>query len=426
MSESRRRTVWGVIIYFFFACLFISTYSVPARGYNPVNIVYSEYSYFILLVVFLLVLLWSSPPSKIEKTLGDIGTVGVILFILLCGSIMLSAVNRPSSLRWVLSPVGWTLLWFLVIVTGINALNISPKSYTSILNWFVISYALISLMAALLAMILTEVSIGPIVIVQYPDYPRLAGWYVNPNRLAPVLVTGALCAISAGINELGNQSKGFFYSFALLFGFGVVLTGGRGPMGALIISVVIYFIISHIVNYGGLKIQHLLVAAGILSGGLLIFGFLLTSLNIFQRDNPFSRFEIWLRAIPIIRSSSVAELLFGHGHRYFIEETGYSPHSDIVRFFINYGLLSVSLLISTGLISLRSLMSNITHDRTGSGLDTALFGSLLAYVSIYMIHAQAIFQVRFSSFIFVAAIAPLLAYEKPVIKLQYSTKNTVE
>ncbi|WP_152422475.1 O-antigen ligase family protein [Natrinema pallidum] len=384
--------------------------------------VYSKYSYFILLFIFLFLLLlsFSSQFGKIPDTSV---TVGVILFIIFGGLIILSSINRPSSLRWVLSPVGWTLLWFLVIVTGINFIDMSPKFYTSILRWFVIRYAFISLVVALLAAVITEVSIGPIKIIQYPDYPRLAGWYVNPNGLAPVLVTGVLCTISAGINELNKRGKVLYYSLAILFGLGVVLTGSRGPVGALIISLFIYGMVSFRSKSKKLKLHHYMIGACVLFGGALTLVFLLTWIDLFQRSDPFSRFEIWQGTTSIIRTASTPELLFGHGHRYFIEVTGSSPHSDYIRFLVNYGLLSIITLASIAAVTIRSILRYLRHEHTRRGFDIGLFSSLLVYISIYMIYGQATFQVKFSSFIFVAAIAPLLAYGNPIIKLQHFSKN---
>ena len=425
MTGSWRRFVWIGVVYILFACLFLSTYSSPAQGYNPVNQVYSEYSYFILLLIFLFLLCLSISPYLGKKS-GTSVTAGVILFIFLGVFIILSSINRPSSLRWVLPPVSWTLLWFLVIVTGINAIDISPKFYTSIFRWFVIRYAFISLVAALIAAIITEVSIGPIIIAQSPDYPRLAGWYVNPNRLAPVLVTGVLCAISADIKELNKRGKVLYYSLGILFGLGVVLTGSRGPVGALIVSLLIYSVILFRFKYKKLKLHHYMIGSCILFGGALALVFLLTWVDLFQRGNPFSRFEIWQNTAPILRSASAQELLFGHGHRYFIEVTGSSPHSDYIRFLVNYGLLSVITLFSIATVTIRSVLVKLRYEYTRSVCDIGLFSSLLVYTSTYMIYGQATFQVRFSSFIFVAAITPLLVYEKPIFKFQRSSKDRIE
>ncbi|WP_144049862.1 O-antigen ligase family protein [Halorubrum ezzemoulense] len=414
MAVPWKRVSYTSVIYLLFLALFLSTYSSPAQGYD-INRVYSKYTYFILFFVFIITLL----SLHFKKKQAVSVTVGMILFILLGGILIFSSINRPSSLRWILTPVGWTLLWFLIIITGINAADVGPKNYTSIFRWFTIRYAFASLVIALIAAFITHISIGPITIIQYANYPRLAGWYVNPNGLAPVLVTGVLCTISAGINELNKWSKASYYSLAILFAFGVLLTGSRGPTGTLIITLFVYITIKFKYKYKKLEHYHYMIGACILFIGALIGLFLLARVDLFQRGSPFSRFEIWKNTPSIIRTSSALELLFGHGHLYFIDTVGLSSHSDYIRFLVNYGLLSIIILASIGAVTIRYISQYLKYGYTKREFDIALFSSLLVYISMYMIYGQATFQVRFSSFMLVAAIAPVFAYANPTIKLQH-------
>ncbi|WP_394295542.1 O-antigen ligase family protein [Natrialba chahannaoensis] len=174
---------------------------------------------------------------------------------------------------------------------------------------------------------------------------------------------------------------------------GMLFTGSRGVTIAVIVAILVYFSLDRDISIGRIGLYSI---AGVIILGICVLLFQHTT-NVFHRETPFARLEIWAEGFTVLASSSPFELLLGNGHRYFITEVGESPHNGYIRFLIDYGI--VFLVLYSILVYYLGRYLYFSRE-----VDSSFWLSVLVFLLVRDMTDQAIFHIRFESFVFMLVV----------------------
>lgn len=404
-----------------FLFLFFLTYVPPTvTGYSS-NTIYSIYTYVILcvLLVSLSTIILFKYKFSIERLKIQIDKIIVLKFYLLMFFMLFSSLLNPNSFRQLSVIVLWNSMVFIVLFLIFKFLIIERTNKILIFSKAVILFGLISVVLAILSFFYGRLSLGPIEIIQNLNYPRLHGWFGNPNRSGSIF---AICAILISYIWCNVCRPLKFICFAIFFllVLGLILSGSRGALLAFITSLTTFVFFVNLKKYRLKKTWLKLYGAflGItifIIVGYDLFDFQREFYSVFQRSRSLERINIWQDVISLSSDTSIVNLLFGHGYGYIPSNLGSTAHNGYLQWFVEYGLIftvvMVLLIVYVFIIIIREII------RGRNIKDNSLLLSILVFLTIRDLFTHSILQVRFEGFIFLA----LLFFSSQINKKRVSS-----
>lgn len=396
ISKSYNRILFAGVYVFGFAVLFTATYVPGTISYDQQTTL-SMFSYPMLavwLVTFIFIFAVVNMNKRKLLLTDDLFFPGFVFFLIL---MIASSISKLESLRFALTPAIWHLLLAIIMMLVYNIAKPAPSKFLDYISGFIIFYGFLSLIVALIAVSVEMISIGPFSIIQHPDYPRLHGWYGNPNRLGPVLAVSSLSAC-----YLWFRQHNVIYTILFVgFIFGTLLTGSRGTVIALLASLLVFLFMNKNKKIRGLI--NIKIFATISSLAILLY---FTLLNLYQNlydraDFEDSRLDIWLTFPDVIAVTNIYELLFGHGYGQFSSITGRSSHNSFISIFTEFGVI---FFIGFFIYSLKITSYTIFYVSKRSNSVAAFIISSLIYLYMSSMFNLILFRVRFEGFLLVVII----------------------
>lgn len=203
------------------------------------------------------------------------------------------------------------------------------------------------------------------------DYSRMLSWFRSPNDACGLLFSGSYAFTVLLLFSKTRKDK-FKNLLGLVYNLFALLLGGSRTYFLILVLLVVVLILSY-VYFSGKNIMKKIVPIlffGIIGIGVFFLvaqGSIKKSLNdalrldkeiISESDGEISfgnRTEVWKENLETVDYSSVQFYLIGGGLGSALEETEVSTHSGWLTLFINYGLLTTSLVLLTILVIMGTL-----------------------------------------------------------------------
>lgn len=370
------------------------------RGYG-VNTEQSHLGYVFLtiLIIYLTLKLFTYGKNEVFNSKLKIQSEVILLFFVLLFFMVLPSLFYPDSFRFVSVIIFFNLAILLMVFLYLHTINFNRDKSTEDLGRLFIVISVISLIFAALLYTLGELQLINNNFYQLKEYPRLYGWYGNPNRFGSAVAIGVISSIFIS-GFLKNKKTCITNKILIIFLLiGVVLSGSKGALVSLILALAFY-VISTIQLNKKMKKKH------------LVFIFLFTGvliLLISRMDNIFSdrfvneivrldsldnqRFDIWINTFVILDNNYLYNTIFGNGYGYFQDYIGRSPHNSYIRWLSDFGLLYLLIFA----LFILSIIRNLTIRNKGD----IFLQSLIIYLLTHQLFTQSIFQVRIEGILFI-------------------------
>lgn len=355
---------------------------------------YSIFQIVILAITFLFLLLFLKYERELinEKftKLKNNKTI-LIIFLMLFFMILhttIASLRVYASIKGIVSVCGMvisgTVLYLLIPLLDVKYNNIK-KNILATLNWFCMILVFMGLL------IYFKKNIFGYSLI----YGRVASIYYDANFLAMVLAINTIFIIFN--NKMLKMYKLFFVPLSI---FVIVLTGSRGTLLGLLISIIIYLFF-----FSKLKLEKKIIFISFFLLAAYIFVDYLNSLDFFRLyQGSNGRVEMIKYAIEMIKKSPI----IGYGYSNistYLTNSGFqnvSTHNSFVDFFFSFGVLPTFLFIIviinsvvnalkskknpemiTALIFMLFNMNTILYNFGGVGISSLLFTVVLGFINIY-------------------------------------------
>lgn len=400
-----RKILYGPVLLISLIVLFLSTYAIPVPQYNPVQLVYSMYTYPILLLCCVILILIKFRESS--KLVLDEQFL-VLIFAFFFMFISYSIAWEPY--RFVSTIILWHLLWIGFFIFFSLLVVDTPEKFTKFVTDFILIFAGLATLAAIVSTV-TAIQLGPFEIAKYTSkYPRVASWFINPNKFAPAPAAALLICI----HRIKYDFKLRYVALLALFCGITYWTGSRGVILSLAAGLSVYLMM-----IGGKKLKAVTLLFSILIP-ILSFAMVLIYSDIFtvfdRGSGPEARLKIWRDGVQLIMNMSIPEIIFGNGHLYFGSVVEHSPHNGYLRFIVNYGLIFLFLYSYYVLNGIKDLI------RGHSLPSNQLWVSVLVFLLVRDISDQGILHVRFEGFLFAVVVVYLFVYRVSLYKKPQTNK----
>lgn len=309
-----------------------------------------------------------------------------------------SRVTEPDRVRWLMVPFGFLVVGSIFFTVYLSRSD--QRGSVGLCACFWIFLALISLIATVVVQIRGGVQFFGI--KMEPEVLRWAGWYGNPNRLAPVLALGAIASSSLAMRGGSMIRVSALATLGLILTAGVVSTGSRATLLALGVGLVILFW----VHSRYLAVRVLMIIALLL---VMIIGVALIPdevFDVFDRTSSNEERVAYIRlGIEMFTSGTPYQIIFGQGYGEFIRVTGRSTHNGYVRMLLEFGVLFSFVMFAFIFFLCRCARRIAVYSREFSALALAFLGFLL----VRDIGSPALISVRIEALAFSFVIGMLAA-----------------
>ncbi|MCF7513924.1 hypothetical protein L3V43_09870 [Pseudoalteromonas sp. L23] len=250
---------------------------------------------------------------------------------------------------------------FLLLVLTVNAFLLSyfilgKELYVEGLVNVVRGFSAISVLIGGVMLINGEFPLLFTTLNQFGNYPRMYSWYGNPNIMATTLGVALLLTFKPK-NKIETV-------LSFLFFIGLLFTGSKGVILALILTILIYLLINFIYlkkyssSFRG-KVSIIIFLILSLLLGVSFYDFFYESIFRMNADDISSgsgRLDIWMEVVRTMEVMSSWELLFGMGYGSFSEDFSKSAHSFYVKTIYEDGVLFLIMFFAYIFLSvIRSL-----------------------------------------------------------------------
>jgi len=374
--------------------LLLATFVRDAPGYTE-QTTFSAYSYPVLALVAAALLFWTVY-TRSDLRFG-VKKWNMLIAILLYGSFYISSLSLSTSIRFAFPIILWHLGIFSVVLLIFIHWGYTHSQFIEDLSEFILFYATVSLLVALFSLYISDINVGSFTISQQPRFPRLYGWYGNPNRLGSVLAI----AVLASLYKLLTTKQNILFAMMVIFhSYGLLLTGSRGSIVAAVIGCIAFLTISSNSSKLSIISKRRMIFGGCIAIAFSVFLLMADLSALYGRLNPASRLRIWSQAIPVLVESSTRDLLFGYGYGSFERIIGISPHNEYLRILFNHGLITLCVLLLVGTKFVSDLVPCALNGDRGSAFVLSLVGFLFSRALTDI----PLLSVRFESFIFAIAL----------------------
>lgn len=295
----------------------------------------------------------------------------VLLFLAAVTLLLVGSVSSASAARFGSPPAVWAVLGGLLFLFWTGSLHQvpQPQSLARTPLGLLLGFCTVAAGVALLSVPTGTIRIGLPLASFDPLFPRVTGWFGNPNRFATAAGLGVLAAAFAVIFQPEGWGRRLAWMSLLLTIPALVLAASRGAMAAVVLALFVGLMaLPRTYVMPALRrlfpvIVTALVAGTILgSWGIVRMGWdLETMLRLSTALQAGGRLEIWRWGLPLLAEASVFQFWLGRGTGAFLTETGLSAHNAYLRIAVDHGILFALLhlalllaLLSTGLRAMRT------------------------------------------------------------------------
>lgn len=408
----------SIIIFSFIVLFLFSNFSVGDDRVNP----FRDYAYAYLAIysMFLSVLCVVKRKTKVRVTSV------FILFLFLNVMIILLGLFNNMGLYSFVEPAT-QLLIYIFFICLFELSGFSVEEFIFVFLKFVCLITLLSLIFAFYGFIFGDFSFGPFEYISPMKFEfRLKGWYNSANYFGPALCIGIYTCIYMLLNRNNFNIHVFnkILLFLLLFFsvLGLVLTGSKGSILALIAGVSVFFLIQRRpVRKGVFHNLKFLILLSI----VCVLGFYL--LSEFGYDHEFiineiirvdgiksnieggDRMYFVKSAMRMVAESNVNQFLLGYGPEAFVNKIGYSTHNGFLGILISRGVIVFILLV----FLIVSVFISTAKMKLNNNFSAFLFG-LLVIIFVKNFTNSEIFTINFSGIVFVYILS-ILSMRKVVV-----------
>ncbi|WP_067843886.1 hypothetical protein [Amphibacillus sediminis] len=395
--------------------IFLFSYVSAASGY-AVETSLSQYSYISLafLAIYITYLQLIKHKSNISNLKVKVNAHLVFLFFTVFTLMFISIIFYPDGFRFLFVLIIWNFLFFYVFFLLYIQMESSIQNYLMFVSTIIFVLGIISLIMAFFLKISGNINFGPIMLYQAPEFPRLYGWYGNPNRFGSVMAVSLLSGLYV---RKRVKNKKIFNVIILGLTIGLLLSGSKGAILSLTIALILNTRIPLVKeqrilkkNFGSfLKLALTFPIVGLIVIRLLPENFSEQIIRLGNFDN--SRFDIWGNLYDIIYNNNLFQTLFGNGYGFFQSYVGLSPHNSFIRWVSDFGLIFLVMMIIIFIVCLTSILFK-------DELEFTLLRRIYIYIIVHQMFTQSIFQVRLEGMLFIAILIPLLFGEKSIESLK--------